>query len=168
MFFFSSRSLFFFKQKTAYDIGVRLVGSEMCIRDRILDVNVGAPGVDEPALMEQVVKALQSVVSLPLQLDSSHADALERGLRVYNGKPIVNSVNGEPEVLEKVLPLCKKYGAAVVGLATVSYTHLTLPTKRIVEISVDAGSLKKKNRRKKKNKKRKIYIKADRVRITEM
>ena len=83
----------------------------------ILDVNVGAPGVDEPALMEQVVKALQSVVSLPLQLDSSHADALERGLRVYNGKPIVNSVNGEPEVLEKVLPLCKKYGAAVVGLA---------------------------------------------------
>ena len=84
---------------------------------QILDVNVGAPGVDEPALMEQVVKALQSVVSLPLQLDSSHAEALEQGLRVYNGKPIVNSVNGEPEVLEKVLPLCKKYGAAVVGLA---------------------------------------------------
>ena len=84
---------------------------------QILDVNVGAPGVDEPALMEQVIKALQSVVSLPLQLDSSHAEALERGLRVYNGKPIVNSVNGEPEVLEKVLPLCKKYGAAVVGLA---------------------------------------------------
>ena len=84
---------------------------------QILDVNVGAPGVDEPALMEQVVKALQSVVSLPLQLDSSHADALERGLRVYNGKPIVNSVNGEPEVLAKILPLCKKYGAAVVGLA---------------------------------------------------
>ena len=84
---------------------------------QILDVNVGAPGVDEPALMEQVVKALQSVVSLPLQLDSSHAEALERGLRVYNGKPMVNSVNGEPEVLEKILPLCKKYGAAVVGLA---------------------------------------------------
>ena len=84
---------------------------------QILDVNVGAPGVDEPALMEQVVKALQSVVSLPLQLDSSHAVALERGLRVYNVKPIVNSVNGEPEVLEKILPLCKKYGAAVVGLA---------------------------------------------------
>ncbi len=84
---------------------------------QVLDVNVGAPGVDEPVVMEQVVKALQSVVSLPLQLDSSHADALERGLRVYNGKPIVNSVNGEPEVLEKILPLCKKYGAAVVGLA---------------------------------------------------
>ena len=84
---------------------------------QILDVNVGAPGVDEPTLMEQVVKALQSVVSLPLQLDSSHAEALERGLRVYNGKPIVNSVNGETEVLERILPLCKKYGAAVVGLA---------------------------------------------------
>ena len=84
---------------------------------QVLDVNVGAPGVDEPAVMEQVVKALQSVTSLPLQLDSSHADALERGLRVYNGKPIVNSVNGETETLERILPLCKKYGAAVVGLA---------------------------------------------------
>ncbi len=82
----------------------------------VLDVNVGAPGVDEPALMEQVVKVLQSVVSLPLQLDSSNAAALERGLRVYNGKPIVNSVNGEQAVLDKLLPLCKKYGAAVVGL----------------------------------------------------
>ena len=92
-------------------------GSQAEAGAQILDVNVGAPGVDEPARMEQVVKALQSVVSLPLQLDSSHAEALERGLRVYNGKPIVNSVNGEPEVLEKVLPLCKKYGAAVVGLA---------------------------------------------------
>ena len=84
---------------------------------QVLDVNVGAPGVDEPVVMEQVVKALQSVTSLPLQLDSSHADALERGLRVYNGKPIVNSVNGEKEVLDRILPLCKKYGAAVVGLA---------------------------------------------------
>lgn len=74
---------------------------------QILDVNVGAPGVDEPALMEQVVKALQSVVSLPLQLDSSHAEALERGLRVYNGKPIVNSTNGEQEKLDAILPLCK-------------------------------------------------------------
>ena len=83
----------------------------------VLDVNVGVPGVDEPAVMERTVKALQSVVSLPLQLDSSHAEALERGLRVYNGKPIVNSVNGEAAVLARVLPLCKKYGAAVVGLA---------------------------------------------------
>ena len=84
---------------------------------QILDVNVGAPGVDEPVLMEQVVKALQSVTSLPLQLDSSNVDALARGLRVYNGKPIVNSTNGEPEKLAAILPLCKKYGAAIVGLA---------------------------------------------------
>ena len=84
---------------------------------QVLDVNVGAPGVDEPALMPQVVKALQSVVSLPLQLDSSNVQALEKGLRVYNGKPIVNSTNGEPEKLAAILPLCKKYGAAIVGLA---------------------------------------------------
>ena len=84
---------------------------------QILDVNVGAPGVDEPALMEQVVKALQSVTSLPLQLDSSNVEALARGLRVYNGKPIVNSTNGELEKLAAILPLCKKYGAAIVGLA---------------------------------------------------
>ena len=84
---------------------------------QVLDVNVGAPGVDEPVLMEQVVKALQSVTSLPLQLDSSNVEALARGLRVYNGKPIVNSTNGELEKLAAILPLCKKYGAAIVGLA---------------------------------------------------
>ena len=84
---------------------------------QVLDVNVGLPDIDEPSLMEQTVKALQSVVDLPLQLDSSSPAALERGLRAYNGKPIVNSVNGEESVLNNILPLCKKYGAAVVGLA---------------------------------------------------
>ena len=83
---------------------------------QVLDVNVGLPDIDEPSLMEQTVKALQSVVDLPLQLDSSNPAALERGLRAYNGKPIVNSVNGEESVLRNILPLCKKYGAAVVGL----------------------------------------------------
>ena len=82
----------------------------------ILDVNVGYPGVDEVAMLPKVVKKLQSAVSLPLQLDSSNPDALEAGLRVYNGKAAVNSVNGEPEVLDRVLPIVKKYGAAVVGL----------------------------------------------------
>ena len=112
---------------------------------QILDVNVGAPDVNEPVLMEQIVKALQSVVSLPLQLDSSHADALERGLRVYNGKPIVNSVNGEPEVLEKILPLCKKYGAAVVGLAIDKRGILSSAedrveiARRIQKAALDAG-----------------------------
>ncbi len=82
----------------------------------ILDVNVGFPGVDEAVMLPRVVKKLQSAVSLPLQLDSSNPDALEAGLRVYNGKAAVNSVNGKPEVLERVLPIVKKYGASVVGL----------------------------------------------------
>ena len=83
----------------------------------ILDVNVGYPGVDEVAMLPRVVKTLQSALSIPLQLDSSNPDALEAGLRVYNGKAAVNSVNGNPEVLAHVLPIVKKYGAAVVGLA---------------------------------------------------
>lgn len=78
--------------------------------------------------MEQVVKALQSVVSLPLQLDSSHADALERGLRVYNGKPIVNSVNGETEVLERVLPLCKSTARPSSALPSTSGASSPAPT----------------------------------------
>ena len=82
----------------------------------ILDVNVGLPGIDEPTMMRRVVKALQAVVDLPLQIDSSDPAAIEAGLRAVNGKAIVNSVNGKPEVLAAVLPLCKKYGAAVVGL----------------------------------------------------
>ncbi len=82
----------------------------------ILDVNVGYPGVDEAEMLPRVVRALQSTVPLPLMLDSSDARALEAGLRVYNGKAVVNSVNGDAEVLERVLPLIKKYGASVVGL----------------------------------------------------
>lgn len=82
----------------------------------ILDVNVGLPGIDEPQMMIDVVKAIQSVVSLPLQIDSSDPKAIEAGLRACNGRAIVNSVNGEPEVLSQILPLVKKYGAAVVGL----------------------------------------------------
>lgn len=82
----------------------------------ILDVNVGYPGVDEVTMLPRVVKKLQSALDIPLQLDSSNPAALEAGLRVYNGKAAVNSVNGEPEVLERILPVVKKYGAAVVGL----------------------------------------------------
>ncbi len=83
---------------------------------QILDVNVGLPGIDEAEMMVKAVKAVQSVTELPLQLDSTKAEVLEAGLRVYNGKPIVNSVNAEDKVLKEILPLCKKYGAAVVGL----------------------------------------------------
>ena len=82
----------------------------------ILDVNVGLPGIDEPEMMTRVVKALQTVVDLPLQIDSSDPAAIEAGLRAVNGKAIVNSVNGRAEVLSSVLPICRKYGAAVVGL----------------------------------------------------
>ncbi len=82
----------------------------------ILDVNVGLPGIDEPAMMVRVIRALQAAVDLPLQIDSSDPSAIEAGLRAVSGKAIVNSVNGNDEVLDAILPLCKKYGAAVVGL----------------------------------------------------
>lgn len=82
----------------------------------ILDINVGLPGMDEAKMMEQVVKAVQSVVSLPLQIDSSDPQAIEAGLRACNGRAIVNSVNAEQEKLDAILPIAKRYGAAVVGL----------------------------------------------------
>jgi 5-methyltetrahydrofolate--homocysteine methyltransferase len=82
----------------------------------ILDVNVGLPSIDEKAMMVKAVKALQGVTDVPLQIDSTIPEVLEAALRVYNGKPIVNSVNAEEKSLETVLPLVKKYGAAVVGL----------------------------------------------------
>lgn len=82
----------------------------------ILDVNVGLPAIDEKAMMCRAVKALQGVADVPLQLDSTIPEVMEAALRVYNGKPIVNSVNAEEKSLETVLPLVKKYGAAVVGL----------------------------------------------------
>ncbi len=83
----------------------------------ILDINVGLPDIDEPAVMTEVVRAVQSVVALPLQIDSSDPAAIEAGLRACNGRAIVNSVNAEEETLDKILPIVKKYGAAVVGLA---------------------------------------------------
>ena len=82
----------------------------------ILDVNVGLPDIDEKNMMITVVKKLQSIVDVPLQIDSTIPEVLESALRIYNGKPIVNSVNGEEESLNSVLPLVKKYGASVVGL----------------------------------------------------
>ena len=82
----------------------------------ILDVNVGLPEIDEPTMMHKVVKEIQGIIDTPLQIDSSHPKAIETGLRYYNGKPILNSVNGEDKVLDSILPLVKKYGASVVGL----------------------------------------------------
>ena len=82
----------------------------------ILDVNVGLPDIDEPTLMKEVVTELQSVTSLPLQIDTVDAEALEAAMRIYNGKPMVNSVNGKQESMDTVFPLVKKYGGVVVGL----------------------------------------------------
>ncbi|MDE5619672.1 MAG: homocysteine S-methyltransferase family protein [Ruminococcus sp.] len=82
----------------------------------ILDVNVGLPEIDEKEMMVTAVKAIQGICDTPLQLDSTIPSVLEAGLRIYNGKPIVNSVNGEDESLDNILPLVKKYGASVVGL----------------------------------------------------
>ncbi|MGW8265297.1 MAG: dihydropteroate synthase [Longimicrobiales bacterium] len=83
----------------------------------ILDVNAGVPMVDEPALLAEVLKRVQSLTDVPLCIDSSVVEALARGLEVYQGKALVNSVNGEEHRLETVLPLVKKHGAAVIGLA---------------------------------------------------
>ncbi len=82
----------------------------------ILDINMGVPNIDEAQMMKIAVKAVQGVVDLPVQIDSSDALAVEMGARYANGKVIINSVNGDDEVLEKILPIAKKYGAMVLGL----------------------------------------------------
>ena len=82
----------------------------------ILDVNVGLPDIDEKAVMVEVIKELQSVSSLPLQIDTVDEKAMEAAMRIYNGKPMVNSVNGKQEEMDKVFPLIKKYGGVVVAL----------------------------------------------------
>jgi 5-methyltetrahydrofolate--homocysteine methyltransferase len=83
---------------------------------QMLDVNAGIPLADEPGLLAQAVQLVQSVTDVPLSIDSSIVEALEAGLAVYRGKPLVNSVTGEESVLERVLPLVKRHGAAVVAI----------------------------------------------------
>jgi 5-methyltetrahydrofolate--homocysteine methyltransferase len=82
----------------------------------ILDVNVGLPEIDEPQMMVNAVKGLQSILNTPLQIDTSDTVAMERALRIYNGKPMINSVNGKEESMNTVFPLVKKYGGVVVCL----------------------------------------------------
>jgi len=101
-----------------------------------LDVNVGLPDIDEVAMMTATIKAIQAVVDVPLQIDSSNPAVIEAGLRVYDGKAIVNSVNGEEKSLNTVLPLVKKYGASVIGL--------TLDEKGIPETAHARFSIAKK------------------------
>lgn len=82
----------------------------------ILDVNAGLPDLDERAVLEEAVKEIQSVTSLPLQIDTVNGEAMEAAMRIYNGKPMINSVNGKQESMEQVFPLVQKYGGVVVGL----------------------------------------------------
>lgn len=85
-------------------------------RADVLDVNVGLPGIDEPSMMVEVIKELQSVLDLPLQIDTANVQAMEQAMRIYNGKPLINSFNGKRESMEAVFPLVKKYGGVVVAL----------------------------------------------------
>jgi 5-methyltetrahydrofolate--homocysteine methyltransferase len=111
----------------------------------MLDVNAGIPLADEPAILAKTIQLVQSLTDVPLSIDSSIVEALEAGLAVYQGKPLVNSVTGEEERLERVLPLVKKYGAAVVAISNDETGISEDPdvrfavAKRIVERASDHG-----------------------------
>ena len=111
----------------------------------MLDVNAGIPLADEPRILAESIQLVQSLVDVPLSIDSSIIDALERGLSVYQGKPLVNSVTGEDESLERVLPLVAKHGAAVVAISNDETGISTDPdvryavAKKIVERAADHG-----------------------------
>ena len=99
----------------------------------ILDINMGVPGADEPALMKKAVEEIQETVQVPLCLDSSSAAALEAGLKACAGKPIINSVNGDDDKLSVIIPLAKRYGAAIIGLCT---DHKGLPKTSAERLTV--------------------------------
>lgn len=99
---------------TAYILGEAVAQSEKGVH--VLDVNVGLPEIDEPAVLSAVVTEIQSVTDLPLQIDTSDPVAMERALRCYNGKALVNSVNGKQEVMDRIFPIVKKYGGVVIAL----------------------------------------------------
>jgi 5-methyltetrahydrofolate--homocysteine methyltransferase len=111
----------------------------------MLDVNAGIPLADEPALLAQAVELVQSVTDVPLSIDSSIIEALEAGIAVYQGKPLINSVTGEDEVMERVLPLVAKHGAAVVAISNDETGISEDPdvrfavAKRIVDRAADHG-----------------------------
>src|SRR5262245_41850486 len=115
------------------------------MRARRLDVNAGIPLADEPAILAKAVQLVQSITDVPLSIDSSIVAALEAGLSVYQGKALVNSVTGEEERLEAVLPLIRKYGAAVVAISNDETGISEDPdvrfavAKKIVERAADHG-----------------------------
>lgn len=100
----------------------------------VLDVNVGLPGIDETKTMKHVIKLLQEVLNVPLQIDSSHASAIEQACRYYNGKPLINSVNGKDEIMEEIFPIVKKYGGVVIGL-TLDENGIPLKAEERYEIA---------------------------------
>ena len=100
----------------------------------VLDVNVGLPGIDEVKVMKHVIKLLQEVIQLPLQIDSSNTQAIEQACRYYNGKPLINSVNGKDETMEAIFPVVQKYGGVVIGL-TLDENGIPLTAKERFEIA---------------------------------
>ena len=112
---------------------------------QMLDVNAGIPLADEPRILAESIQLVQSITDVPISIDSSIIEALEAGLSVYQGKALVNSVTGEDEVLERVLPLVKKYGAAVVAISNDETGISEDPderfavAKKIVERAADYG-----------------------------
>ncbi len=112
---------------------------------QVLDVNVGLPEIDEKLILPQVIKDIQGVVDTPLQIDTVNTEAMEAAARIYNGKPIINSVNGKESVMSKVFPIAKKYGATLIGLTLdeggipeTAEERLTI-AKRIMERAMDYG-----------------------------
>ena len=115
----------------------------------ILDVNVGLPEIDETAMMCRAVTEIQSVIDLPLQIDTSNADTMEQAMRLYNGKPLINSVNGKQESMHSIFPLVKKYGGVVIALTLDEAGIPETPegrlavAKKIVETAAQYGISKK-------------------------
>jgi 5-methyltetrahydrofolate--homocysteine methyltransferase len=99
-----------------FSLAIDLAKSQIATGADVLDVNVGFPGVDDESLLPLTVKAIQEAVDVPLCLDSPNPKAIEAALKVCEGKPLINSVNGEEKSLEAILPITKEYGAAVIGL----------------------------------------------------
>ena len=99
-----------------YDVFLKEALAQQEQGAHILDVNVGVPGIDEEKVLKDMVVQLQKVISLPLQLDTSNEKAMEAAMRIYNGKAVINSVNGKQEIMDKIFPLVKKYGGVVIGL----------------------------------------------------
>ena len=128
-----------------YDRVINDALAQVAAGAHMLDVNAGIPLADEPAIMAKAIKLVQSVVDVPISIDSSVVDALISGLEAYEGKPLVNSVTGEDERLEAVLPYIKKYGAAVIGISNDETGISEDPdvrfsiAKKIVERAMDHG-----------------------------